>query len=153
MPLDVLTDLLFFQPAIKVEDIISALVPKYPEEEDIEVFCFESQMRVLEIVESDDKKRIRKGILIDLLKGANQAFLKDFLWFTTGYEYMPRSNFTITVEFNYDENMDEGSLPVAHTCIMLLKLPYLAYDSNPEVLEQKLKQSIEFTREVKFDME
>jgi HECT-domain (ubiquitin-transferase) len=160
MPPDALNGLLFYQQGIVHEDVISALVPVYSSIDDLGSFIYDSeyerqkqinlerQKRVLEIDGSDDQ---RKGILVDLLKAASQTFLEDFFWFSTGYTYVPRSDFQIKVEFNYCE-MNPDSLPVAHTCDMLIKLPGQVYDANRQVLEQNLKLSFESMHLATFDM-
>jgi HECT-domain (ubiquitin-transferase) len=153
MPLVALNYLLFCHQDIEPEDVISALAPVYGcPDDDPDVSWLECQQSVLrEIDGSDNKKKTNEGVLVDLLKDASSTFLMDFIWFSTGYKYMPRSNFKIVVEFNYEE-MQHDSLPVAHTCEMLLKFPGQAYDSNREVLEQKLKLSFESVRRSRFDM-
>jgi len=77
-----------------------------------------------------------------------------FVFFCTGYYYLPHRNpsapesFAIYVEFNFAEMPDEESLPVAHTCQNLLKLPGMAYENNDEVFWQKLTTSMAHTKNV-----
>jgi HECT-domain (ubiquitin-transferase) len=79
-------------------------------------------------------------------------FLRDFVWFVTGSSYVQRLTNEITVEFNYKESSFQDSLPVAHTCAKLIKLPGHAYDGSREVLEMKLDKSIQYTKVGIFDM-
>ena len=67
MPLDALTDLLFFRPAIKPEDVVSALIPDYPEGDGTK--CQRSVLRVIDGADNQ-KKKTKKGILVDLLMEA-----------------------------------------------------------------------------------
>ena len=157
MPLEAINSLLFCKQDIEADDIIDVLVPKYGLlKDDPDYPGTESQKLVLRVIEGsdDDQKTTQEGILVDLLRERGGEFLKDFLWYTTGYMYMPRSNFKIIVEFNYHdiETRSEHSLPVAHTCELLLKLPGQAYDGNQEILEQKLDLCFEQGKSSRFDM-
>jgi hypothetical protein len=148
MPLVALNHLLFCHVTIVAEDVISVLKPKYDD-------CADNSAskRVLrEFKESNEQRAKKEGVLVELLRDAQEDadFLRDFVWFATAYEYLPRSNFEINVEF--DSNCGSTSLPSAHTCVAVMVLPNQAYDANKEELRKKLCQSFADTRKTRFDM-
>ena len=141
IPLEGIKQLFFSDNVFHVNDVINALYPQYDD--------FDSGILVLNqkrILRIHKKTKKRKGILVRILrdrcKDPDSDFLRDFVWFATASKFIQRSTLKITVEFNYTESNDEHSLPVAHTCSNVLKLPALAYDGNREILEQKLDESI-----------
>lgn len=149
MPLEALNYLLFCNHIIKPGDLIRALVPDYNMPEGDPHFTGNECQHSVLSVKGDGTK---EGILVDLLMDSDEEFLRDFLSYATGYQYMPSSDsFCITVEFNYKE-MTFESLPVAHTCDFVLKLPGQGYDGNLEVLKQKLDLSFDLVKAYRYDM-
>jgi hypothetical protein len=152
LSLEATNRLLFCHCDIDAMDVVRALEPVY-EHDDVTPQDVKNQEKVL----SKNKPPLelkKQGILVDVLCESDQKFLRDFVWFATGYMYLPQRNFTIKVEFNStDERFrDELALPMAHTCDMLVKLPGKAYDASPTILQEKLIMSIKNALVMKFDM-
>jgi HECT-domain (ubiquitin-transferase) len=157
IPPDALTKLCFCDQDFTSDDVIKALYPAYDDmkREDIddktrEDICTHHQQLILSIC---PKTNDRHGILVDVLRErcvSNNDYLRDFVSLVTGSSYIPRSDFKITIEFNYEE-ISELALPVAHTCVSILKFPGLAYDGDREVFEKKLDQSMEYAKCVGYD--
>lgn len=152
MPIEALNQLLFCHQNIEAEEVINALVPCYCEFEDDAIVQTNQIIMLSEEEIAGEQKKRMKGILVDLLNDADPKFLGLFVWYATGFRYIPRSNFHIKVEFN-DVEMEDDSLPVAHTCDMLLKLPARAYDCNRELLLEKLNMCFSYASISLFDMQ
>jgi HECT-domain (ubiquitin-transferase) len=149
LPLEATNRLLFCHWDIDAMDVVRALEPIYAEYGPKLVV---NQQKVLSKSGPPGEMKTQ-GILVDLLCASEQKFLRDFVWFATGYMYLPQQNFSIKVEFIYEEGFsDESSLPVAHTCVMLVKFPAAAYDASRQVLEEKLAESIANTLVTRFDV-
>jgi HECT-domain (ubiquitin-transferase) len=150
LPLEATDRLLFCHWDIDAMDVVRALEPIYDAESSPKVV--ENQQKVLSKSGPPDEMKTQ-GILVDLLCQSEQKFLRNFVWFATGYMYLPQQNFSIKVEFISEVGFtDESSLPVAHSCVMLVKFPAAAYDASRQVLEEKLVMSIENALVTKFDM-
>jgi hypothetical protein len=148
MPLVALNHLLFCHLTIVAADIISVLKPKY----DDYAYSSASKKVLRELKVSDEQRAEKVGVLVELLRDAQEdaAFLRDFVWFATAFEYLPRSNFEINVEF--DSKYGSALLPISHTCDSAMVLPNEAYDADKGELCKKLRESFAQTRAVKFDM-
>jgi hypothetical protein len=99
--------------------------------------------------------------LIPTLREMSQEKLTQFVEFCTGYHYIPEINendkgtkhgksqvFGIVVELNQDERMDEDSLPVSHTCVKTLKLPWHIYGGDRDKFASKLDMAMDYSRGV-----
>jgi HECT-domain (ubiquitin-transferase) len=151
MPLAAINKFLFCHATIRIEDVLGALVPRYSRATNAmkKSLDREYQERVLS---KDPVTGEVSGVIVDIIKELTEEELQDFIWFVTGWKYVPRSGLTITVEFNHVE-AKEDSLPVAHTCTQDLKLPGEAYKAEKETLKEKLKTSIEEVKQGShFDM-
>jgi hypothetical protein len=94
--------------------------------------------------------------LFPLLRSMSSEKLSNFVEFCTGYHYIPdvfsddtdkkheeSQRFVIGVELNQDEGMDEESLPVSHTCIKTLKLPWGLYGGDRDKFAAKLDMAMD----------
>ena len=152
MPLAVLNSMLFSKLTVKAEDIISALKVQY----DVSwgPLAKESQEKILTVEEFRDEKSV-SGALPELLRRREKLdpdFARKFLFFASGYWYVPVEGFRILIEFNRSESVSADSLPVSRTCVCTLVLPGLAYEGDPDILEEKLDLSMSYADHVGFDM-
>ena len=83
------------------------------------------------------------SIMKDVITEMTPKEREDFLFFCTGFNYLPRrdSKFFITVEFDY-ENMTFTSLPVSHICENTLVLPSDMYGKDRMIFKAKLCRAI-----------
>jgi hypothetical protein len=136
---------------VTVEDVIAALKPSYDESVGLE-----QQRQIIQMEVDSDGAEICKGLLPDFLRAQgslDEDFPRRFTYWCTGQMYVPKREsggepFKITVEFNDLESPSPDSLPVVHTCTKDLKFPALGYDGNREVLEQKIIQSMDQTKDM-----
>jgi len=125
--LSYVSDKFFAKPGVEANDLIDRLSFSEANHIDLHKPFFDTVLKeVITEMTSDERK--------------------DFVYFCTGYNYLPNreresQKFTITVEFNFDE-MEEMSLPVSHTCVNTLKLPGLAYGNDKEMFKSKLSQAM-----------
>lgn len=145
---------------VRVDDVLNALALL-----DSSVRLTDTQKLIFRVDDSAQSGDRVSGALVDLLRQRAEEdsrakrdpeFLIKFVKFITGYGYVPHSNLRMTVEFaafhdpetvthrtsNEVTRMSDDALPMAHTCDMTLKLPYTAYDGNPEKLAQKLDMAL-----------
>uniref|UniRef100_A0A7S2EI47 HECT domain-containing protein n=1 Tax=Trieres chinensis TaxID=1514140 RepID=A0A7S2EI47_TRICV len=154
MPLEALGKVVFSNPIITSEDVISLMEPEYcvelsyePVDEQLiegqRLFFKETLPKALRTKEENE----RANECEYKKKVANKTdFLSKFVSFSTGYAYLPHcdvgSEFKITIEFDFAEST-EDSLPVAHTCENILKFPGWVYDNNVEKLLASLDKSFD----------
>jgi HECT-domain (ubiquitin-transferase) len=127
-----------FATAVTVDEVIDC----------IEMHCDEAN----QCEEEDEKKRIehfRNETLIPVLREMSQEKLTQFVSFCTGFDYIPDEYdgkpFKIIVELNRNENMDDNSIPMAHTCVFTLKLPWRVYGGDRDIFTEKLDMAIAYS--------
>ena len=155
MPLEAVKKLMFDFGGYDLDFVLSRMKPTqaYKEEETDTTVYRESQDRMFRVSSNSSKER--EGVLVDVLRdkcSENSDFLRDFVWFVTGSQYIRRSDFHILVEFNSKEGLDYESLPIVHTCVNTIKFPVLAYNNDREVLETKLDMAMANSKNCSFDM-
>ncbi|GAX11953.1 hypothetical protein FisN_8Lh042 [Fistulifera solaris] len=157
-------ELVFGKAELTVEDVISALDPYYADLQ-MEPITQEildrekTQRRVLQKNPVNDKA---EGVFVDVVRSMakdDPDFLATLVLYVLGYDYLP-VGVPIIVEFNYSEFMKKvidqnNSLPMAHTCVHVLKLPGTAYNADAGLLRSKLKMSLDYFKQTKsgFNME
>ena len=83
------------------------------------------------ILNREDTKNA--GYLPEILQEMEEPMLKKFVHYVTGFSFIPRVDFQIKIEFNFadyahlDPPQFNESLPYAHTCDRLMKIPGTAY--------------------------
>lgn len=153
-PIEIVNALVFSRSKIEPEDVITAIQVCYDHPIEINNDSLKKavdgyQRCILNEIEIDGKK-VLTGALPDMLRESKDdaQFLEDFVYFVTGYRYIPNArmnkDFRIIVEFNLSECGDDD-LPVAHTCVLTIKIPGMAYYGNKEIFVEKLKKSIELS--------
>lgn len=145
-------ELLFGKTTFDVEDVIAALQPLYVDIDRCEGDP-ENETRI-----ATQKRVLRKsgmnkveGALVNVIRslGKNdQEFLGTFVLYVTGYDYLPVA-VPIIVEFNHSEMPSNDGLPVAHTCVHVLKLPGQAYDAKENIIKEKLTMSLNYFKDSK----
>jgi len=92
---------------------------------------------------SDLHQPFLDSIMKDVITEMTPKELEDFVFFCTGFNYLPRRNskFFITVEFDY-ENMTFTSLPMSHTCENTIRLPSDMYGKDKKIFQAKLCHAI-----------
>ena len=92
---------------------------------------------------------VRCGALVDAIRNLGKVeegkdFLRQFVMFVSGYTFLP-SNSSLTIGVEFSNELAESSLPVAHSCICLLKLPVTGYGGDVGRLTSSLQKSLEWT--------
>lgn len=154
IPLQALKTLLFDDGKYDLDFVLSRMFPvqNYKEEEISTEVYRDIQDKTFRVSSHSGD---REGILVDILREKCKKdiqFLRDFVDFVTASHYIRQSDFKILVEFNSRENLDDGSLPIVHSCEQTLKFPVLVYNNNPEELERKLDLAMANTKACTFDM-
>jgi len=163
----------FFAPVhVHLEAVIASLVPRYPHNDEFRSLQ-EEMLRihpdgqrkghivdVIRFQGSDDLVEL-DGVVDDSCEGHHiqgQLFLRRFLFFISGYSFLPRHRFPLYIEF-YELNEEHGdgsryndALPDAHTCDCTIKFPLKAYADcchlngqqkhRAQVLREKLLYSL-----------
>ena len=158
MELEAVTQLFFNKPDVSVDDVLNVFDVKY------DYKTFHSLGISMDVLLNYQGQVIRRangtweGFLPELLRRSGTKFLREFLRFVTGSSYVPytnsRTDYWITIEFNgtEEDSAHAASLPVCHSCAKTIKLPPTAYSGDQEIFEKKLKQSMEYSEYVGFDM-
>jgi hypothetical protein len=155
--------LVFGKAKLNVEDVIAALQPDYADLHDEATIT----QRILDRVEVQrkvlhkDTMTKAEGVLVDVIRSmANDDpdFLATFVMYVLGYDYLP-VEVPIVVEFTYNEFRDKNAkdtmeddknqnnaLPMAHTCVHVLKLPGTAYDADEHLIRTKLTMSLDYLK-------
>jgi hypothetical protein len=146
IPLDALSRIHFANPNLKAHDFldengewlpfICPISQDYGEDEALLAEFAGNQFQIM-------------NALKDIVRKEDSEWLGDFLCFCTGSSFLPdvsiHSKYKLTIEFNLVETHPE-MLPVAHTCVHTLKLPFQAYNGDEEKFEHKLRQSVEYSK-------
>jgi len=144
---EVLVKFIFSSPKIEAEDLRAILrmksVPKtgsLPEESTI---LHETQSRFFNC------------IMPEIISEWENFERIQFVTACTGHIAIPyimsqeedgdkENDFTITIEFNGNETSGDDDLPVFHTCVNTIKLPFTAYDASKEKFLLKLDKFYTF---------
>ena len=103
----------------------------------------ETQEKVLTVNKSPKRTF---GLLVDVLREQavqDADFLRLFVRYCSGYDYLPTEDFKIVVEFNRSESLSVGRLPESHSCGFTITFPETAYNADKEVLKAKLVMAVE----------
>ena len=123
----------FAAPKIEAEDLIERLI-FIAESDDSEVMKIQKDLKDIQDI-------FFHITLKEVIREMDNDDLESFTSFCTGFNYLPqrhqKGEFKIKIEFNVSE-MEEMSLPVAHTCVNILKLPAQAYGNDKKVFLSKL---------------
>jgi len=144
----------FKQSGVKAEDVIAVLSVMYHAEQHPAEWI-SNQVKILEII-SDGLTGFLPELLRDL-EEKDPDFPSKFVEYATGSPYLPHlesnPDFKITIEFNSEDQdiKDPNSLPVAHSCINLVKFPATAYEGSKETLKEKLIYSLKNFENCTFD--
>ena len=97
---------------------------------------------------SDLHQPFLDSIMKDVITEMTPKEREEFLFFCTGFNYLPRrdSKFFITVEFDY-ENMTFTSLPKSYICENTLVLPADMYGKDRMIFKAKLFRAISNSKE------
>jgi hypothetical protein len=92
---------------------------------------------------NENESGFLKEILYELEK-KQKSIAGDFLEFATGSRYLPQRptecKFKIVIEFH--DEMESNALPMAHTCVKVVKFPSSAYDGKKDILHEKLVHAL-----------
>ena len=131
----------FAAPKIEAEDLIERLV--FDAESDV------SELRKIQEDLKDNQDIFFNITLKEVIREMDNDDLESFISFCTGFNYLPHRHhngaFKIKIEFNVSE-MEEMSLPVAHTCVNTLKLPAQAYGNDKEIFKSKLHKAMKLSK-------
>jgi hypothetical protein len=155
--------LVFGKAKLDVADVITALEPYYADSQ-VETITQEilDRVEIQRKVLRKDTMNKAEGVLVNVICSMakdDPDFLATFVLYVLGYDYLP-VGVPIIVEFNSSEFMkkvfDQNSaLPMAHTCVHVLKLPGTAYNADAGLLRTKLTMSLDYFKQTKsgFNME
>jgi hypothetical protein len=147
IPLEALSSIYFANPDLEAHDFLDEngewlpfICPTqqdYGKDEALLAECAGNQFQIM-------------NALKDMIRKSDSKWLGDFLCFCTGCSFLPEvsiyTEYKLSIEFNLKET-DPEMLPVAHTCVNTLKLPFQAYGGDEEKFENKLRQSVDYSRD------
>ena len=121
-------------------------VPKIEAEDLIERLIFITESHNSKVMKIQEKLKDNRDIFFnitpkEIIREMDNDDLESFSSFCTRFNYLPhhdqKDEFNVIIEFNVSE-MEEMSLPVAHTCVNTLKIPAHAYRNDKKVFLSKL---------------
>ncbi len=147
VPSRVVNTMLFSNPNIKAEDVISVLRPDYTDLTDDEKVDKESAVAIRKIQQHFFEKRLPEVIKQLSIESSDNNFLSNFLSFCTGCSYLPCKEihpaYSIVVGFEKEFNYED--LPTTNSCVNRINLPMYAYNYKEEsALKEKLSKAVEW---------